>query len=210
MPQKRTLRPTTWRNLPKFSAVSDEEEIPELLHTLLACLGRIPRPPWTVTWGERMHCGEWWNQEWAACALTSDQWVLRANYGSELTIRIYEVGLPWWLRQWRICPQCGRSGFDPSVMKMPWSKGIATSSILVWRIPWTEEPGRLQFMGLQRVGHDWATHTYNEVTFGGTKVFCLDCGGDHITVHTCQNSLNCIYKIGELVNWAYELIYKQK
>ena len=157
MPQKRTLRPTTWRNLPKFSAVSDEEEIPELLHTLLACLGRIPRPPWTVTWGERMHCGEWWNQEWAACALTSDQWVLRANYGSELTIRIYEVGLPWWLRQWRICPQCGRSGFDPSVMKMPWSKGIATSSILVWRIPWTEEPGRLQFMGLQRVGHDWAT-----------------------------------------------------
>ena len=31
------------------------------------------------------------------------------------------------------------------------------SSILAWRILWTEEPGRLQFMGLQRVGHDWAT-----------------------------------------------------
>ena len=31
------------------------------------------------------------------------------------------------------------------------------SSILAWRIPWTEEPGRLQSMGLQRVGHDWAT-----------------------------------------------------
>jgi len=28
------------------------------------------------------------------------------------------------------------------------------SSILVWRIPWTEEPGRLQSMGLQRVGHE--------------------------------------------------------
>ena len=27
------------------------------------------------------------------------------------------------------------------------------SSILVWRIPWTEEPGRLQFMGLQIIGH---------------------------------------------------------
>ena len=27
------------------------------------------------------------------------------------------------------------------------------SSILVWRIPWTEEPGRLQFMGLQRIGY---------------------------------------------------------
>ena len=28
------------------------------------------------------------------------------------------------------------------------------SSILVWRRPWTEEPGRLQSMGLQRVRHD--------------------------------------------------------
>ena len=28
------------------------------------------------------------------------------------------------------------------------------SSILAWRIPWTEEPGRLQSMGLPRVGHD--------------------------------------------------------
>ena len=30
------------------------------------------------------------------------------------------------------------------------------SSILVWRIPWTQEPGRLQPKGLQRVGHDWS------------------------------------------------------
>ena len=30
----------------------------------------------------------------------------------------------------------------------------AHSSILAWRIPWTEEPGRLQSMGSQRVGHD--------------------------------------------------------
>ena len=28
------------------------------------------------------------------------------------------------------------------------------SSILAWKIPWTEEPGRLQSMGLKRVGHD--------------------------------------------------------
>ena len=39
-------------------------------------------------------------------------------------------------------------------------KGMAThSSILAWRIPWTREPGELQSMGLQRVGHDWATNT---------------------------------------------------
>ena len=33
------------------------------------------------------------------------------------------------------------------------------SSILAWRISWTEEPGRLQFMGLQMVGHSQVTKT---------------------------------------------------
>ena len=37
----------------------------------------------------------------------------------------------------------------------PLEKEMAThSSTLAWEIPWTEEPGRLQPMGLQRVGHD--------------------------------------------------------
>ena len=37
----------------------------------------------------------------------------------------------------------------------PLEKEMATySSILAWRIPWTEEPGRLQSMGSQRVGHN--------------------------------------------------------
>ena len=36
-------------------------------------------------------------------------------------------------------------------------KGMAThSNILAWRIPWTEEPGGLQSIGLQSVGHDWS------------------------------------------------------
>ena len=39
--------------------------------------------------------------------------------------------------------------------KDPLEKGMAThSSILAWRIPWTEEPGELQSIGLQRVEHD--------------------------------------------------------
>ena len=37
----------------------------------------------------------------------------------------------------------------------PLEKGMAThSSFLAWEIPWTEEPGGLQSMGSQRVGHD--------------------------------------------------------
>ena len=36
----------------------------------------------------------------------------------------------------------------------PLEKGLAThSSILAWRVPWTEEPGRLQSVGLQKVGY---------------------------------------------------------
>ena len=43
----------------------------------------------------------------------------------------------------------------------PLEKGVITHcSILVWRIPWTEEPGKLQSMWLQRVRYDWATNTY--------------------------------------------------
>ena len=37
----------------------------------------------------------------------------------------------------------------------PLEKGMAIhSTILAWKIPWTEEPRRLQSMGLQRIGHD--------------------------------------------------------
>ena len=43
----------------------------------------------------------------------------------------------------------------------PLEKGMAVlANILAWRIPWTEEPGGLQSMGLQRFGHDWAANTF--------------------------------------------------
>ena len=43
--------------------------------------------------------------------------------------------------------------FSPSTLEA----GIATcSSILAWRIPWTEEPGGLPYTGSHRVGHDWS------------------------------------------------------
>ena len=49
--------------------------------------------------------------------------------------------------------------WETSVKSLSWEdtleKNMAThSSILAWRIPWTEEPGRLQSMGSQRVRHD--------------------------------------------------------
>ena len=46
----------------------------------------------------------------------------------------------------------------------PLEKEMAThSSTLAWKIPWTEEPGRLQPKGLQRVRHNWATSLYTSL-----------------------------------------------
>ena len=43
----------------------------------------------------------------------------------------------------------------------PLEKEMAThSSIVAWKISWTKESGGLQYMGLQRVGHNWVANTY--------------------------------------------------
>jgi len=48
----------------------------------------------------------------------------------------------------------------------PLGNGMAThSSILAWRISWTEEPGGLQLVGSQRVGHDWASNTHSYFSY---------------------------------------------
>ena len=55
-------------------------------------------------------------------------------------------------------PTMWKTRVRPLGQEDPLEKEMATpSSILAWKIPWTEERGRLQFMGLQRVGQDWAT-----------------------------------------------------
>ena len=57
--------------------------------------------------------------------------------------------------------QCKICWFDP------WEKGMATHfSILAQEIPWAEEPGRLQSMGLQKVRHDLATKPGRERQMG--------------------------------------------
>ena len=51
-----------------------------------------------------------------------------------------------------------RPGFHPCVGKISWRKEwLPTPVFLPGESPWTEEPGRLQYMGLQRVRHDWVT-----------------------------------------------------
>ena len=62
--------------------------------------------------------------------------------------------LPRWLSEWsRIHCNAGDLGLIPG--SDPLEEEMATySSVLAWEIPWTEEPGGLQSMELERVGHD--------------------------------------------------------
>ena len=64
-------------------------------------------------------------------------------------------------------------------------------------IPWTEETGRLQFMGLQRVRHDWVTkHACNHFVIVNSQLINISCGftnsvsgaWDTVVITRCRNS----------------------
>ena len=84
--------------------------------------------------------------------VTGKKWILAMDGVPQVSLVVKNLpanpGDPWSLSQ-----------------EDPLEEGTAThSSFLAWRIPWTEEPGRLQSMGLQRVGYDGSnlacTHTH--------------------------------------------------
>ena len=64
----------------------------------------------------------------------------------------------------------GDVGSIPGSGRSPGGGVAAHSSILAWRIPWTEEPGRLLFMGPQRVGRDRVTIHLNIIKGATTFV----------------------------------------
>ena len=70
----------------------------------------------------------------------------------------------------------------------PLEEGMAThSSILAWRIAWTEKPGGLQSTGLQRVGHDWSdwltTHALTETCFNVVLLSAVQCCEPVMCIH---------------------------
>ena len=72
------------------------------------------------------------------------------------TVLLYS-GLSWQLRGKELPVSAGDKETQVQSLGQedPLEEGMAThSSILAWRIPWTEEPGGLQSMGLQRVTHN--------------------------------------------------------
>ena len=105
---------------------------------------------WTQSpvWKTEGHCKTqmliawfWWNQNINISSITY----------------LFITGLPRRLSGKEYACQCRRHGFNCWIRKIPLEKAMAThSSLLAWRILWTEEPGGLRSTGLQRVGHDWA------------------------------------------------------
>ena len=74
----------------------------------------------------------------------------------------------------------------------PLEKGMAThTSILAWRIPWTEEPAELQSIGLQRVGHGWS-----DLALTQRKIRLLWKFASHILLWVIR-SMHCINQIEE-------------
>ena len=73
----------------------------------------------------------------------------------ELHKSYMNMGFPWVAQMVKNLPVMRESRVQSLGWEDPLEAGMAThSSIPAWRIPWTEEPGRLQSMGLQRVRHD--------------------------------------------------------
>ena len=69
---------------------------------------------------------------------------------------------------------------DPWVRKIPLEEGMAThSNILAWRMPETEDPGRVQSIGLQRVRYDWSSLAYTHASLG----FLSLCNGENNSVY---------------------------
>ena len=67
------------------------------------------------------------------------------------------------------------------------------SSILAWRIPWTEEPGGLQSIGLQRVGHDWTTkHQHIQVSIHNSPTQYINVCNIFIILTENVNSSICV------------------
>ena len=128
-------------------------------------------PDWTIAWGSR---------EIAIFKIRQFcVYMFAPFYTSFLNCSKSLKGLPRWRKMIKNLPaNAGDAGGKVPRRSQPkevWSLGwedpledeMAThSSTLAWEIPWTEEPGGLQSMGSQRVGHDWSTEhtTHTQVT----------------------------------------------
>ena len=89
-------------------------------------------------------------------------------------------------------------------------EGMANqSSILAWRIPWREDPGGLQFMGSQRVRHDWASeHTCNHwIRNLKTRLLVLSVAQFFAILFLIHLGLVFCLKPPNFLGWKHAIVY---
>ena len=81
------------------------------------------------------------------------------------------MGLPWWLR-WLESTRIARDlDSVPELGRSPGTEDDFPLQCFAWRILWIEKPVGLQFMGSQRVRHDWATNTHTHTQILNASIF---------------------------------------
>ena len=119
------------------------------------------------------------SEHWAECPVLDSRFLLVTYFMHSVNTVCVSVGCPKgylaFFQMTRLCHllMCGASLVAQTVKRLPimretWVRSLGREnplemematrfSTLAWKIPWTEDPGRLQSMASQRVGHDWAT-----------------------------------------------------
>ena len=114
--------------------------------------------PWHM-WGSASY--EWPQLGWTQISSTS-----------HISSAVYQGIFSWQWQDPKNLPAMQETWVLSLGWEDPLEKGMAThSSILAWRSPWTEEPGGLQSLGLQRVRHDRVTNTFTWIKWQLTPVF---------------------------------------
>ena len=116
-----------------------------------------------------------------------------------LLLFVNNLCCPAQLGQESICPQCGRPGFNSWVGSSPGEESGNPLQYFAWRIPWTEEPDRLQFIH-SRVGHDLVLSFFP----------FLCCPQEIIT--TIASNLTCISVDNikeEIHSYSFQILYER-
>ena len=122
---------------------------------------------WTWVW---VNSGSWWWTGRPGVLRFMGSWRVGHDWATELNRSlIIQDEFPGWLRVKN--PPVMQKTQETQVLSLGWEDPLeegmtAHSSILAWKIPWTEEPGRLQSIGSQRVRPDWSNGALSTIIQG--------------------------------------------
>ena len=132
-----------------------EQKLPNLARQVLALC-----TPGKITYFINMYCSQLGDRKRNISPFSWNLDLLRKTKNMVIIsiyfLHILYIGLPRWLSSKESTCQAGDVGLIPGSGRSLETEMATHSSILAWKFPWTEEPGGLYSMGLQRVGYDWA------------------------------------------------------